>query len=79
MHAGSTVYMGERLNKLGNQYWESFATQNYFDPNGVFYTVLISGPLLLVNFIVLVSISSCTDEKSAHGTHCLIVSSSKSF
>lgn len=48
------VYMGERLNKLGARHWRSFAGQNYFDPRGVFYSVMVSGPLMLAMFIVLV-------------------------
>lgn len=47
--------MGERLNKLGRKHWSKFATQDYFDANGVFFTALVSGPLLLLLFVILVS------------------------
>lgn len=46
--------MAERLNKLAAQHWESFSKQNYFDRRGVFFSTLVSGPLLVVMFIVLV-------------------------
>lgn len=48
------VYFAEQLNRLGAVHWERFATQNYFDPRGVFITAVVSGPLLLIMFIVLV-------------------------
>lgn len=48
------VYNAEALNKLGRQHWQSFAGQNYFDPTGVFMSAVVSGPLLVVMFIVLV-------------------------
>jgi hypothetical protein len=51
---GGTVFVGEQLNTLGRKHWQSFASQNYFDASGVFFTSLISGPLLLLLFILLV-------------------------
>ncbi|GFR48364.1 hypothetical protein Agub_g10254, partial [Astrephomene gubernaculifera] len=53
--AAGTIYVSERLNRLGGQHWERFATQNYFDPSGVFMSAVVSGPLLLVLLIVLVN------------------------
>ncbi|KAF5837086.1 transmembrane protein 18-domain-containing protein [Dunaliella salina] len=49
------IYMGERLNALGAKHWDRFATQNYFDQNGSFFTTIVSGPLLVLLFIVLVN------------------------
>eukprot|EP00983_Pelagomonas_calceolata_P030023 939842-Pelagomonas_calceolata.AAC.1 len=49
-----TIYMGERLNALGAKHWDKFASQNYFDQNGVFFSTMVSGPLLLLLFILLV-------------------------
>ena len=46
--------MAERANRLGKRHWQRFSRQNYFDDSGVFMSVLVSGPLLLVMFIVLV-------------------------
>ncbi|KAG2483048.1 hypothetical protein HYH03_018077 [Edaphochlamys debaryana] len=53
--AAGTVFMAERLNQLGAQHWERFAGQQYFDPRGVFMSVVVSGPLLLAMFILLVN------------------------
>ncbi|KAK6115537.1 hypothetical protein DH2020_007806 [Rehmannia glutinosa] len=49
------VYLAERLNQLLAGNWKSFAGQNYFDPNGLFLSVLWSGPLLVIAIIILVN------------------------
>ncbi|KAI6681191.1 hypothetical protein NL676_035072 [Syzygium grande] len=50
----SGVYLAERLNKFLGDNWKSFATQNYFDPHGLFLSTLWSGPLLVVAIVILV-------------------------
>ncbi|XP_059631908.1 uncharacterized protein LOC132274608 [Cornus florida] len=52
----SGVYLAETVNRLLGDNWKSFAGQNYFDPHGVFLSVLWSGPLLIVAIIILVNI-----------------------
>lgn len=52
------VWSAERLNKLGRRHWGSFAGQQYFDPSGVFMSAVVSGPLLLIMFVVLVRLCS---------------------
>ncbi|XP_004290433.1 PREDICTED: transmembrane protein 18 [Fragaria vesca subsp. vesca] len=49
------VYLAERFNGLLRQNWRSFASQNYFDSNGVFVSVLWSGPLLVIAIIILIN------------------------
>jgi len=44
----SGVYLAERLNRVLSDNWESFAGQNYFDRHGLFFSVLWSGPLLII-------------------------------
>jgi transmembrane protein 18 len=44
----------EVLNRYGSSNWEKFATQNYFDQNGVFVSLMLSAPLLLIAFIHLI-------------------------
>lgn len=44
----------EVLNQYGSSNWEKFATQNYFDKNGVFVSLMLSAPLLLIAFIHLI-------------------------
>ncbi|KAH0910874.1 hypothetical protein HID58_034195 [Brassica napus] len=39
-HVGG-VYFAESLNRLLRKNWKSFSTQNYFDPHGVFVSVLV--------------------------------------
>ena len=57
----AVVYSAETLNKLGYKHWERFATQNYFDPTGVFMSAVVSGPLLFILFIVLINyLRACT-------------------
>jgi hypothetical protein len=50
------VYLAERLNSFLGDNWKNFSSQNYFDPSGVFMSVLWSGPLLALAMIILVSI-----------------------
>ena len=52
---GAVVRFGEKMNAYGADHWEAFATQNYFDKNGIFFTIVVSAPLLLITFIMLVS------------------------
>ncbi|KAL6551591.1 hypothetical protein OROGR_007745 [Orobanche gracilis] len=49
------VYLAERLNQFLVRNWRSFAGQNYFDPNGLFLSVLWSGPLLVIAIVILVN------------------------
>ncbi|KAF3574333.1 hypothetical protein F2Q69_00059052, partial [Brassica cretica] len=49
------VYFAESLNRLLRKHWKSFSTQNYFDPHGVFLSVLWSGPLLVIAMIILIN------------------------
>ena len=51
----SGVYLAERLNKFLGDNWKSFATQNYFDPHGLFLSTLWSGPLLVIVIVILVN------------------------
>jgi transmembrane protein 18 len=52
--AAVAIYLGKHINKLGAQHWELFAKQPYFDERGVFYSVVVSAPLILNMFIILV-------------------------
>lgn len=58
----SSVYLAERLNRFLGEHWKSFATQNYFDPQGVFLSTVWSGPLLIISMIILINtlFSLCT-------------------
>ncbi|KAJ4967365.1 hypothetical protein NE237_019214 [Protea cynaroides] len=49
------VYFAEKINSLLAQNWRSFASQDYFDPHGVFISVLWSGPLLIISILILVN------------------------
>ncbi|XP_042510037.1 transmembrane protein 18 [Macadamia integrifolia] len=49
------VYFAEKINSLLAQNWRSFAGQNYFDPHGLFISVLWSGPLLFISILLLVN------------------------
>nr|XP_025646645.1 uncharacterized protein LOC112741764 isoform X3 [Arachis hypogaea]XP_029147875.1 uncharacterized protein LOC112741764 isoform X3 [Arachis hypogaea] len=51
------VYLAERLNTVMRMNWKSFSSQNYFDPNGLFMSVLWSGPLLVIAMIILASLN----------------------
>ncbi|GFP81310.1 transmembrane protein 18 [Phtheirospermum japonicum] len=49
------VFLAERLNQFLAGNWRSFAGQNYFDANGLFLSVLWSGPLLVIAILILVN------------------------
>ena len=53
---GAIVRFAEKLNQIGNNRWRDFATQNYFDKNGIFMGIMICAPLLMVCFVMLVSL-----------------------
>jgi hypothetical protein len=50
----SGVFLAERINTFLGQNWKSFSSQNYFDPQGLFVSVVWSGPLLLITILILV-------------------------
>ncbi|XP_047330493.1 transmembrane protein 18 [Impatiens glandulifera] len=49
------VYFAENLNHVLRKNWQSFAGQNYFDPHGLFLSVLWSGPLIVIAILILVN------------------------
>ncbi|KAJ0972033.1 hypothetical protein J5N97_019992 [Dioscorea zingiberensis] len=53
--AFSGVFLAEKINNILGKNWDRFAGQNYFDPNGLFISVLWSGPLLITTIIILVN------------------------
>ncbi|GIL81563.1 hypothetical protein Vretimale_743 [Volvox reticuliferus] len=53
--SGGIIFNAERLNRLGAKHWQEFAGQDYFDSAGVFMSAVVSGPQLMVMFIVLIN------------------------
>lgn len=49
------VRSAEWLNKFGAKNWEQYATQNYFDEKGIFISLMLSAPILLMAFFMLIS------------------------
>ncbi|XP_064481002.1 transmembrane protein 18-like [Ornithodoros turicata] len=47
------VYFSEALNELAAKHWRSFSSQQYFDSQGMFISLVFSTPLLL-NCIIMV-------------------------
>ena len=41
------VRSAEWLNAKGEEHWESFATQDYFDKRGIFVSIMLCAPLML--------------------------------
>lgn len=54
--AAGIVYFAERINDLAARHWQSFATQDYFDAHGIFYSAVVSAPLLATMFVILVRV-----------------------
>lgn len=53
----ATVFMAERINTYGAMHWREFASQNYFDRQGVFCSIFLSAPLLFFALVQLVSMA----------------------
>ena len=49
------VLCAKSLNTAAAARWEHISTQNYFDRNGIFASVLFSGPLLLLGMFLLLN------------------------
>ncbi|CAL1397465.1 unnamed protein product [Linum trigynum] len=49
------VRFAEILNRILRNNWRNFATQNYFDPHGLFLSAVWSGPLLVIACLILVN------------------------
>eukprot|EP00741_Cyanophora_paradoxa_P025251 tig00000361_g24370.t1 len=47
------VYLSQAINAVCAAHWARFATQPYFDPNGIFISAVFSGPLLLTSIVQL--------------------------
>jgi hypothetical protein len=52
------VFSARSLNSLGHSNWQLFATQDYFDSQGMFMAIFVSGPLLLTANVAVVSQAS---------------------
>ena len=48
------VYLAEHINTYLAQHWQAFATQPYFDKNGIFVSTIYSAPLLFTMLVILV-------------------------
>lgn len=49
----AVIFFAESLNEMAGKRWREFSTQNYFDKHGVFTSVVLSTPLLLILFVQL--------------------------
>ncbi len=45
----------EMLNESLGVRWREFASQNYFDPRGVFMSIMFAGPIVLIVLVQVVS------------------------
>jgi len=48
------VNRAQWINEWCGNNWQSFSNQNYFDPSGLFVTVILSLPLCLISLVALV-------------------------
>jgi len=55
MIAVVTIYNADKINALASRHWETFSRHDYFQANGVFISAVMSAPLLLGMFIVLIN------------------------
>ena len=49
------IYFAESFNSYGAKNWQAFSTQNYFDKNGVFASVIFSSPLLTLGVGIMLN------------------------
>lgn len=67
------VWLAEHLNAWAATHWKTFSRQNYFDPSGLFISVVYSGPLMVLCIIILVRLARCSGQQTDQGTghrHC---------
>lgn len=50
-----TIYNADKINALASRHWEAFSRHDYFQANGVFISAVVSAPLLLGMFIILIN------------------------
>jgi hypothetical protein len=50
----AVVACARALNSFGAKHWPKFATQNYFDSQGLFMLIFVCGPLLLAANLIVV-------------------------
>jgi hypothetical protein len=48
------VFSAEFINAYAQEHWEEFSKQDYFDKRGVFTSTLLSGPLLISGFTLMI-------------------------
>lgn len=46
--------VAEWLNKIAGRHWKEFAAQNYFDKNGVFISLFLSFPIVMIALGIMV-------------------------
>ena len=49
-------FLAQPLNGVLHERWQEFADQDYFDENGLFISVVFSGPLLFIGFVQVISL-----------------------
>lgn len=54
-----TVFCSESLNALGKKNWHLIASQDYFDRQGLFMLIFVSGPLIITANVIVVCLNSC--------------------
>ena len=47
------IFLAETINTVASDHWKEFATQNYFDKQGIFISLLLSAPQIAIAFIIL--------------------------
>ena len=62
--AALIVFNAERINALAAQHHKYFTDQPYFDKHGIFFSAVVSAPLLLSMFILLVSLLMATLQRT---------------
>jgi cellobiose-specific phosphotransferase system component IIC len=50
----AVVFSSRKLNNVGGENWTAIASQNYFDSQGLFMAMFVSGPLLITANIIVV-------------------------
>ncbi|XP_075742510.1 transmembrane protein 18 isoform X2 [Rhipicephalus microplus] len=53
------VYFSEALNDLAARHWQAFSSQQYFDSQGMFISLVFSTPLLLNCIIMVKAMHRC--------------------
>uniref|UniRef100_A0A7S1S490 Transmembrane protein 18 n=1 Tax=Alexandrium catenella TaxID=2925 RepID=A0A7S1S490_ALECA len=54
MAIGALLFFAERINGIARVHWKEFASQQYFDESGAFFSAILGMPLVVCQFLIVI-------------------------